>query len=179
MIHEDHILIYSGGEDHSNGIGILMKKSVNASLMGFWPISDRVMMAKIKGQPFDINIIQAYAPTSDNSDDETQVFYEEMKQAMSYKKCGEVVIAMGDLMIANTYFQHPKRRLYTRRSPGDIYRNQIDFILINKRFRNGVKQACTYLGANVGSDHNPELPTLASKKEEHCRAQRTAKFRAQ
>ena len=62
----------------------------------FWPISDRVMMAKIKGQTFDINIIQAYAPTSDHSDDETEVFYEEMKQAMSYVKCGEVVIAMGD-----------------------------------------------------------------------------------
>ena len=58
-------------------------------------------------------------------------------------------------MIANTYFQHPKRRLYTWRSPGDIYRNQIDFILINKRFRNAVKQARTYPGADVGSDHNP------------------------
>ena len=58
-------------------------------------------------------------------------------------------------MIANTYFQHPKRRLYTWRSPRDICRNKIDFILINKRFRNGVKQARTYHGADVGSDHNP------------------------
>ena len=164
-----------------------MKKSLNASL-----ISDRVMMAKIKGQPFNINIIQAYAPTSVHSDDETEVFYEEIKQAMSYVKCGEVVIAMGEfnakvgcgehldisgqfclgirnergsrplqfceennMMIANIYFQHPKRRLCTWRSPGDIYRNQIDFILINKRFRNAVKQARTYPGADVGSDHNP------------------------
>ena len=59
------------------------------------------------------------------------------------------------MMIANTYFQHPKRRLYTWRSPGDIYRNQIDFILINKRFRNAVKQAPKYPGADVGSYHNP------------------------
>ena len=68
---------------------------MNASLIGFWPIYDGVMMAKIKGQPFDINIIQAYEPTRDHSDDETEVFYEEMKLAMSYIKCGEVVIAMG------------------------------------------------------------------------------------
>ena len=60
-----------------------------------------------------------------------------------------------NMMIANTYFQHTKRRLYTWRSQGDICRNQIDFILINKRFRNGVKQARTYPGADVGSDHNP------------------------
>ena len=60
------------------------------------------------------------------------------------------------MMIANTYFQHPTRSLYiTWRSPGDIYRHQIDFILINKRFRNAVKQARTYPGADVGSDHNP------------------------
>ena len=192
IIHEDHLIIYSGGDDHRNGIGILMKKSVNASLIGFWPISDRVMMAKIKEQPFGINIIQAYAPTSDHSDDEADVFYEEMKQAMRYVKCGEVVIGMGDfntkvgcgehlditgqfclgcrnergsrrlqfceennMMIANTYFQHQKCILYTCISPGDIYRNQIDFIRINKRFRNGVRQPRTYPGAEVGSDHNP------------------------
>ena len=35
MIHEDHVLIYSGEEDHRNGIGIMMTKSVNASLIGF------------------------------------------------------------------------------------------------------------------------------------------------
>ena len=75
----------------------VMKKSVNASLIGFWTISDHVMMAKIKVQPFDVNITQAYAPTSDHSDDETEVFYEDMKQAMSYIKCGEVVIAMRDV----------------------------------------------------------------------------------
>ena len=99
-----------------------------------------------------------------------------MKQAISYVKCGEVLIAMGDfnakvgcgehlditgqfgpgsrnergsrlfqfceennMMIANTYFQHSKRILYTWRSPGDNCRNQIDYILINKRFRSGVK----------------------------------------
>ena len=27
-----------------------------------------------------------------------------------------------NMMIANTYFQYPNRRLYTWRSPGDIYR---------------------------------------------------------
>ena len=56
--------------------------------------------------PFDINIIQAYAPTSDHSDDETEVFYEEMKQAMSYVKCGEVVIAMGDFNAKVGYGEH-------------------------------------------------------------------------
>ena len=60
-----------------------------------------------------------------------------------------------DLIIANTYFQHPNRFLYTWKSPGDLTRNQIDYILIRKRFRNSVKNCKTYPGADIGSDHNP------------------------
>ena len=39
-----------------------------------------------------------------------------------------------NLCIANTFFQQPARRLYTWKSPGDINRNQIDYILIKKRY---------------------------------------------
>ena len=35
MIHEYHVLIYPGGDNHRNGIGILMKKSVNWILANF------------------------------------------------------------------------------------------------------------------------------------------------
>ena len=55
----------------------------------------------------------------------------------------------------NTWFQQPLCRLYTWKSPGDISRNQIDYIMINQRFRNCVKQASTYPGADINSDHNP------------------------
>ena len=59
-----------------------------------------------------------------------------------------------NLAIANTYFQHPDRLLYTWKSPGDVFRNQIDYILIRKRHRNSVKQCKTYPGADIASDHN-------------------------
>lgn len=62
------------------------------------------------------------------------------------------------MVITNTYFKLPERRLYTWRSPADtprrITRNQIDYICINKRYRNSVKWAKTYPGADVHSDHN-------------------------
>lgn len=56
--------------------------------------------------------------------------------------------------ISNTWYQNHKRRLYTWKSPGDRYRNQIDFILINQRFKNSVKNSRTCPGADVRSDHN-------------------------
>ena len=65
-----------------------------------------------------------------------------------------------DLMVANSYFQQHPRRLYTWCSPGDIYRNQIDYILINKRCRNAVKTVKTYPGADIGSDHVPVIMTI-------------------
>ena len=38
----------------------------------------------------------------------------------------------------NRWFPHHQRHLYTWKSPGDSVRNQIDYITMNKRFRNAV-----------------------------------------
>ena len=76
------------------------------------------------------------------------------------------------LVIANALFEQQKRRIYTLKSPGDRYRNQIDYILINKRFRSNIKQIKTYPGADIGSNHNPlvmkikiKLKKLEKKKQ--------------
>ena len=39
-------------------------------------------------------------------------------------------------MIANTWFKHPTRKLYTWKSPGNVKRNQIDYIMVGNRFSN-------------------------------------------
>lgn len=69
-----------------------------------------------------------------------------------------------NFVITNTWFKLPKRRLYTWQSPqhnnNNIVRNQIDYILVNSRFRNGLRGIKTYPGADVGSDHNPVVGNL-------------------
>ena len=57
------------------------------------------------------------------------------------------------LVIANTFFQQYKRRLYTRTSPDGQYQNQIDSILCSQRWRNAIQSAKTRPGADCGSDH--------------------------
>jgi len=59
------------------------------------------------------------------------------------------------MVITNTLFQCHFRKRYTWTQPGDRAKNQIDFILINKRFRNAVKNSHAYPGADIQSDHNP------------------------
>ena len=64
------------------------------------------------------------------------------------------------LTITNTWFTQPNRRKYTWISPDGKTRNQIDYIMINTRLRNRVKQAKTYPGADIGSDHNSVVATV-------------------
>lgn len=67
------------------------------------------------------------------------------------------------LTITNTWLQHHPQKLYTWKSPGDIIRNQIDYIMTNKRFRNSVRQVKTYPGADLNSDHNPVVMRVKVK----------------
>ena len=67
------------------------------------------------------------------------------------------------LIIANTWFQQPVRKLYTWKSPGDISRNQIDYIMLNERFRNCIKQAKTYPGEDMNPYHNPVVVKINIK----------------
>ena len=53
----------------------------------------------------------------------------------------------------NTYFQQPLRRLYTWKCRDEKYRNQIDYLIINRRYKNNVKTCYTYPGGYINSDH--------------------------
>ena len=57
------------------------------------------------------------------------------------------------LVIANTFFQQHKRRLYTWTSPDGQYQNQIDYILCSQRWRSFIQSTKTRPGADGGSDH--------------------------
>ena len=57
------------------------------------------------------------------------------------KEAGQRLIEFGQeyaLVIANTLFQHHKRRLYTWTSPDGQYQNQIDYILCSQRWRGSI-----------------------------------------
>ena len=60
----------------------------------------------------------------------------------------------------NTWFQHHQRHLYTWKSPGDGIRYQIDYITMNKRFRNAITQVKGYPGADCGSDNVQIVATM-------------------
>jgi len=73
-------LVYSGGAENERSVGILFDQAMSKSLKGFWLLSDRVLLIKIEGKPFDIKIIQVYPPISASSDKEINAFYEDLEK---------------------------------------------------------------------------------------------------
>ena len=65
---------------------------------------------------------------------------------------------------SHTWFKDHPRRRWTWKSPGGNFRNQIDYITINKRCRNTMKYSKSYPGADCGSDHNPMIKLRKLKK---------------
>ena len=97
IVKDDHIMIYSGRKEHKNGVGIVMRKEIARSLIGHWAISERVKMIKLQGKPFNINIIQIYAPTKDHEDEEIELLYDEIQTEIKKLKTDDLLCVMGDL----------------------------------------------------------------------------------
>ena len=53
------------------------------------------------------------------------------------------------LIVTNSWFKKPKRRLYKWKAPGDWGRHQLDYILMKHRFRNSVKDMQILPGADI------------------------------
>ena len=60
---------------------------------------------------------------------------------------------MNELGITEKLFRHEKLSMATWVLPDGMTRNQIDYVLIYKRFRNSVKHTRVYRSADIGSDH--------------------------
>ena len=65
-------------------------------------------------------------------------------------------------MLANTFDPHKASRRATWQSPNGKYHNQIDYIMVRKRFRSSVNIAKTrsFPGADIGSEHELVMMTF-------------------
>ena len=80
-----------------------------------------------------------------------------------------------DMIITNTLFNHPHRRRYTWISPGDQYRNQIDYIMVDKAWKSTVLDSKTRPGADCNTDHI--LVTAKLRLKAYAKKKPKANFR--
>ena len=70
---DDHYIYYCGQESlKRNGISIIVNKRFQNSVLGYNVKNDRMISVHFQGKPFNITIIQVYAPTSNAKEAEVE-----------------------------------------------------------------------------------------------------------
>ena len=174
---EGHKLFFSGREGrHEHGVGFLIHKDTVNAITGCRPVSSRLIAIRLKASPFNIIIIQAYAPTTEYDDDDIEDFYDQLQEVIDQAPKIDILVVQGNerglrllefasynnLKVANTFGPPKPSRRWTWHSPGGDYNNQIDFIMVKQLFQSSVNIAKTrrFPGADTGSDNELEMMTF-------------------
>ena len=72
---DDHYIYYCGQESpRRNGVAIIVNKRVRNAVLGCNLKNDRMISVCLQGKPFNIMVIQVYAPTSNAKEIEVERF---------------------------------------------------------------------------------------------------------
>ena len=70
---DDHYIYYCGQESlRKNGVAIMVSKRVQNAVLGCNLKNDRMISVRFQGKPFNIKVIQAYAPTGNAEEAEVE-----------------------------------------------------------------------------------------------------------
>ena len=86
----DHYIYYSGQESlRRNGVALIVNKRVQNAVLGCNLKNDRMISVRFQGKPFNITVIQVYAPTTNAEEDEVEWFYEDLQPSRTntQKRC--------------------------------------------------------------------------------------------
>ena len=61
-----------------NGVAIMVNKRVRNAVLGYNLKNDRMISVRFQGKPFNITVIQVYAPTRNAEEAEVERFYEDL-----------------------------------------------------------------------------------------------------
>ena len=77
---DDHYIYYCGQEAlRRNGVPIIVNKRVQNAVLGCNLRNDRMIFIRFQGKPFNISVMEVYAPTSNAEEAEIEWFHEDYK----------------------------------------------------------------------------------------------------
>ena len=80
---DDHYIYYCGQESlKRNGVAIICNERVQNAVLGCNLKNDRMISVQLQGKPFNITVIQVYAPTSNAEEAEVERFYEHLQDLL-------------------------------------------------------------------------------------------------
>ena len=76
---DDHYIYYCGQESLGrNAVATMVNKRVQNAVLGCNLKNDRMISVRFQSKPFNITVIQVYAPTSNTEEAEVEQFYEDL-----------------------------------------------------------------------------------------------------
>ena len=88
---DDHYIYYCGQESlRRNAIAIMVNKRVQNAGLG------HNLKNNFQGKPFNITVIQAYAPASKAEEAEVELFYEDLQDLLELTPKKDVLFIIGD-----------------------------------------------------------------------------------
>ena len=93
----DHYIYYCGQESlRRNGVAIMVNKRVQNAVLGCNLKNDRMISVRFQGKPFNITVIQVYAPTSNAEEAEVEWFYEDLRDLLELTPKKDVIFIIED-----------------------------------------------------------------------------------
>ena len=94
---DDHCIYYRGQESlRRNGVAIMVNKGVRNAVLGCNLKNDRMIFVHFQGKPFNITLIQVYAPTSNALEAEVEWYYEDLQDLLELTPTKNVLFIIGD-----------------------------------------------------------------------------------
>ena len=77
---DDHYIYYYGQESlRRNGVALIVNKRVQNAVLGCNLKNNRMTSVCFQGKPFNITVIQVYAPASNAEETQIELFYEDLQ----------------------------------------------------------------------------------------------------
>ena len=93
----DHYIYYCGQESlRRNGVASMVNKRVRNAVLGCNLKNDRMISVGFQGKPYNITVIQVYAPTSNAEEAEVERFYEDLQDLVELTPKKDVPFIIGD-----------------------------------------------------------------------------------
>ena len=93
----DHYICYCRQESPRRiGLAIMVNKRVQNAVFGCNLKNDRMISVHFQGKPFNITVIQVYAPASNAEEAEVEWFYEDLQDPLELTPKKDVLFIIGD-----------------------------------------------------------------------------------
>ena len=80
---DDHYIYYCGQESlRRNGVAIIVNKRVQRAVLGYNLKNNTMISVHFQGKPFNITVIQVYAPTSNVEEVEVEWIYKDLQDLL-------------------------------------------------------------------------------------------------